>query len=61
VTRAISDDDGPKIAQWFYEKLLANEVVDVDSVAYALDFAVGKLRDSGVSPFRWVPFIHVGA
>jgi hypothetical protein len=61
IYRAISDVDGPKIAKWFYEELLAKEVVDVDSVAYALDFAVGKLRDSGITLDRWVPFIHMGA
>jgi CHAT domain-containing protein len=61
--RAISDIDGPKVAKWFYEELLSKEVVDVDvsSVAYALDYAVAKLRDSGVPPERWAPFIHMGA
>jgi hypothetical protein len=61
VSRAIADVDGPKVAKWFYEELLSKEVVDADSVAYALDAAVGKLRDSGVSPDRWAPFIHMGA
>jgi hypothetical protein len=59
--RAISDADGPMVAKCFYEQLFAKEMVDADSVAYALDFAVGKLRDSGVSLERWVPFIHMGA
>jgi hypothetical protein len=59
--RAISDNDGPKVAKWFYEELLAKEVVNADSVAYALDLAVGKLRDSGVPLDRWAPFIHIGA
>jgi CHAT domain-containing protein len=59
--RAISDSDGPNVAKWFYEELLAREVVDGDSVAYALDSAVGKLRASGVPPERWAPFIHMGA
>jgi hypothetical protein len=59
--RAINDFDGPKVAKWFYEELFANEVIDVDSVAYALDVAVAKLRDSGVPPDRWAPFIHMGA
>jgi hypothetical protein len=53
--------DGPKVAKLFYEKLLAKEEIDADSVAYALDSAVGKLRASGVSPDRWAPFIHMGA
>jgi hypothetical protein len=61
MSRAISDVDGPKVAKWFYEELLAKEVVDADSVAYALDSAVGKLCDSGVSAERWAPFIHMGA
>jgi hypothetical protein len=61
IHRAIADADGPKVAKWFYEELLANEVVDAGLVAYALDSAVGKLRNSGVSPDRWVPFIHMGA
>jgi hypothetical protein len=59
--RAISDVDGPKIAKWFYEELLSKELIDADSVAYALDSAVGKLRDTGVPPERWAPFIHMGA
>jgi hypothetical protein len=61
MSRAISDLDGPKVAQWFYEELLSREVVDANSVAYALDYAVVKLRDSGLSPERWAPFIHMGA
>jgi hypothetical protein len=60
-SRAIADDDGPKVAEWFYEEFLSNEVVDADSVAYALDVAVGKLRATGVAPYRWAPFIHMGA
>jgi hypothetical protein len=59
--RAIVDDDGPKVAKWFYEELLSKEAIDTDSVAYALDFAVGKLRDTGVAPYRWAPFIQIGA
>jgi hypothetical protein len=60
-SRAIADDDGPMVAEWFYEELLSKEVVDAVSVAYALDIAVGKLRATGVAPYRWAPFIHMGA
>jgi hypothetical protein len=60
-TRAICDVDGPKVVQWFYEELFAREVVNGDSVAYALDSAVCKLRASGVSSERWAPLIHMGA
>jgi hypothetical protein len=59
--RAISDVDGPKVAKWFYEELLVTEVIDADAVAYALDYAVGQLRELGLSPDRWAPFIHMGA
>jgi hypothetical protein len=59
--RAISDVDGPKVAKWFYEDLFAREIIDADAVAYALDNAVAKLRESGVPSDRWVPFIHMGA
>jgi hypothetical protein len=59
--RAISDEDGPKVAKWFYEHLFARETIDADAVAYALDSAVTKLRQSGVPSDQWVPFIHMGA
>jgi hypothetical protein len=59
--RAMADDDGPKVAEWFYEELLSTEVMDENIVAYALDVAVGKLRATGVSPYRWAPFVHMGA
>jgi hypothetical protein len=57
----MSDNDGTQVTKWFYEELLAKEVVTSDDVAYALDVALGKLRDSGVPLHRWVPFIHMGA
>lgn len=59
--RAISDIDGPKVAQWFYEELFTSKTIDSDMVAYALDTAIWKLRSSGVSIERWAPFIHMGA
>jgi hypothetical protein len=61
MSRAIADEDGPKVAKWFYQELLAKEVVDTDVVAYAIDSAVGQLRGSGVALHRWAPFIHMGA
>jgi hypothetical protein len=56
------DDDGPDMAEWFYEELLSNQVIDADAVAYALDTAVGKLRAKmPLKPTRWAPYIHMGA
>jgi hypothetical protein len=58
----MSDVDGPDMARWFYEGLLAHETIDTDAVAYALDSAVRKLRDKIPSePKRWAPYIHMGA
>jgi hypothetical protein len=59
--RAICDDDGPKVAKWFYEELFVTEIIVADRVAYALDAAVSKLRQEGVPLDRWAPFIHMGA
>jgi hypothetical protein len=56
------DEDGPTVAQAFYQELLGGDVLDEDAVAYALDVAVTKLRTSGqVALHRWAPFIHIGA
>jgi hypothetical protein len=58
----MADDDGPIMAQWFYEDLLSNKVIDADAVAYALDAAVEKLRVTmPLKPARWAPYIHMGA
>jgi hypothetical protein len=56
----MSDVDGPKVAQWFYESLLKNEQIQLDDIAYALDEAVDRLRAGGVSASRWAPFVHIG-
>jgi hypothetical protein len=58
----MGDIDGPDMAEWFYQDLLSNEVIDADAVAYALDAAVEKLRAKvpGAAK-RWAPYIHVGA
>jgi hypothetical protein len=55
------DQDGPLVAQWFYEALLENETISLNDIPYALDAAVQKLRATGVSPARWATYIHFGA
>jgi hypothetical protein len=56
----MGDDDGPAIANSIYEALLEGEVLNLDAVPYALDEAVGALREKGVPPSRWATFIHIG-
>jgi hypothetical protein len=58
----MGDVDGPDMAQWFYEDLLSNAVIDADAVAYSLDAAVEKLRANiPRAATRWAPYIHMGA
>ena len=60
------DEDGPKVADTFYENLfpagadLQGTHPDTTEAARALHVAVAKLRGEGVSFGRWVPFIHLG-
>jgi hypothetical protein len=64
----MSNVDGPKIADTFYENLFhkgesaAADALrpDTSQPARALHLAVAKLRAEGVSFARWVPFIHSG-
>ncbi|KAF8501303.1 CHAT domain-containing protein [Gautieria morchelliformis] len=65
---SISDEDGPKVADAFYEylyRMKPSTVVgkfqpNTREAARALHVAVAKLRSEGVSFKRWVPFIHMG-
>ncbi|KAF8512786.1 CHAT domain-containing protein [Gautieria morchelliformis] len=65
----IFDEDGPKVADAFYEYLFRDNSSsnaedtfrpDTTQAARALHVAVAKLRAEGVSFKRWVPFIHLG-
>ncbi|KAJ7210758.1 hypothetical protein GGX14DRAFT_363145 [Mycena pura] len=65
----MNDDDGPKIADTFYEYLFKDCSPDSDSprlpnlrkAAEALQLAVTKLRrEPGMTFQRWVPFVHYG-
>jgi hypothetical protein len=57
----MGDSDGPQVARLFYERLFAEDMITLDAIPYALDYAVGELRKSGVPPARWATFIHMGA
>jgi hypothetical protein len=54
------DEDGPKIAQRFYEVLFEKDSLDLDDVPYALDDAVQDLRIAGMPDSRWALFTHMG-
>jgi hypothetical protein len=57
----MNDADGPRMAQWFYEALLEKEAIEFDDIPYALDSAVGHLRQSGAPASRWATYMHWGA
>jgi hypothetical protein len=57
----MEDVDGPSVAKLFYERLFAEEVITLNAIPYALDYAVSELRKHGVPPKRWATFIHMGA
>ncbi|KAJ7458199.1 CHAT domain-containing protein [Mycena latifolia] len=65
----MNDDDGPKIADTFYEYLFQDcspdsvspILPDLSKAAKALHLAVIKLyRDPSMTFQRWVPFVHYG-
>jgi hypothetical protein len=56
----MNDGDGPAIATTVYRELYKGDVLDLDAVPFALDTAVCKMRESGVPPSRWAPYIHMG-
>jgi hypothetical protein len=61
LNRTMGDEDGPSMAQSFYEALLENELIQLEDIPYALDVAVQKLRAAGVPANRWATYIHLGA
>jgi hypothetical protein len=60
----MSDQQGPIIAESLYSSLFnsdqQSDSLDLDSVPYALDEAVLKLRNSGLDPSFWATYIHIG-
>jgi hypothetical protein len=57
----MDDSDGPLVAKLFYDRLFAEEVITLDTIPYALDYAVTELRKGGAPPERWATFVHMGA
>lgn len=59
---SMSDADGPEVAETVYRALFSgtSEMLDPNTIPYALDEAMCKLREGGASPIRWAPYIHMG-
>ncbi|KAJ7291497.1 CHAT domain-containing protein [Mycena rebaudengoi] len=58
---SMMDEDGPVVAETVYSHLLGSgKRSRASEAAKALQLAVRKMRDAGVPPERWVPFIHLG-
>lgn len=58
---SINDHDASVVFKTFYETLLdTSGGINPENSAYALHVAVEHLRESGVGPERWIPFIHMG-
>ncbi|KAJ7288965.1 CHAT domain-containing protein [Mycena rebaudengoi] len=58
---SMMDEDGPVVAETVYGHLLGSgHRPRASDAAKALQLAVRRLRDAGVSYERWVPFIHLG-
>ncbi|KAJ7229358.1 CHAT domain-containing protein, partial [Mycena rebaudengoi] len=58
---SMMDEDGPVVAETVYSHLLGSgQRPRASEAAKALQLAVRKMRDAGVSYERWVPFIHLG-
>ena len=63
ICRSIHDEDAPLVADAFYQHLCsdgAETPPNTLKAAAALHLAVKKLRDTGATFERWVPFIHLG-
>lgn len=59
--RGMGDKDGPLVAKIVYEEMWKGDTLDPYDIPFALDRAVGELRQLGVPASRWAPFIHIGA
>ena len=60
--RTMGDVDGPTVAKRVYEELFRGnaELLDPDTIPYALDEAMHNLRRQGFHVSRWAPYVHLG-
>ena len=59
----MADEDGPRIAGFFYKEMLKR---DSDGEGYrragrALWMATQRMKDMGIPMSRWANFVHYGA
>jgi len=58
---SINDNDGPAVAAAVYSYVFKKgKQPNISDTAEALHYAIRTLRERGVPPHRWVPFIHIG-
>ncbi|EIN09410.1 hypothetical protein PUNSTDRAFT_133202 [Punctularia strigosozonata HHB-11173 SS5] len=59
---SMEDVDGPMVAESVYKEIFDgdSEYIHPDTVPYALDTAVQRLRQEHPDPNRWAPYIHLG-
>jgi hypothetical protein len=61
---AMTDEDGPYLAKYFYESMFSDKRQKVpyhERSAKALADAVRMLRERGARLERWVNYVHFGA
>lgn len=58
----MDDVDGPEVARTVYTELFQSgaNMLDGEDIPYALDIAVQKLRERGLSASRWAPYVYIG-
>ena len=60
----MDDEDGPKMAEHFYEEMLRGDEDVAERhkrAAFALRRVTWKMKRMGYSMARWVNFVHIGA
>jgi CHAT domain-containing protein len=56
----MEDGDGPELAKGFYQSLLTLKEGSRGS-ARALNDAIKRMREEGMTLGRWATFVHIGA
>ncbi|KIM22123.1 hypothetical protein M408DRAFT_36739, partial [Serendipita vermifera MAFF 305830] len=57
---SIEDEDAPTVTEEVYSRILKDGVPNRKAAARALQEGVERLKRSGASFLKWVPYIHIG-